>query len=102
MALPSTTLSAPPLPKDSQELQRVQHTRQRRRILYNRHKADVVERLKATVGSVRQSAWPPPDLTANPARHVYSQLGALYRVSPQVTPPPKGDMIAAQVAEAGY
>ncbi len=102
MATSATTLSAPPLPKDAQELQRVQHTRLRRRILYNLHEADVTSRLKATVGSVREDAWPPVDMTANPARHVYSQLAALYRESPQVTPPDGGEMAAAKVAEAGY
>jgi|TARA_R100001530_G_scaffold124435_2_gene92642 hypothetical protein len=80
----------------------VEHTRLRRRVLYNLHEQDIVSRLTKTVGNVRREAWPPPDLTANPARHVFSQLAGLYRQVPEVMPPEGGELAAAAMSEAGY
>ena len=96
------TLLAPPLPKSPEEIQRVEHSRLRRRVLYNLHAPDVEARLVRTVGTIRADAWPPPDMTSNPARHIFSQLAGLYRRSPEVTPPEGGEMVAAAIAESGY
>ena len=99
----ATDYSAPPLPAaDAREAQRIEHSRLRRRVLYNLHEADIIRRLTQTVGNVRREAWPPPDMTANPARHVFSQLAGLYRATPAVDPPPGGELVAAAVAESGY
>lgn len=93
---------APPLPKDPAELQRVEHTRLRRRVVYSMHEDDVMGRLKQTVGNVRKEAWPPADMTANPARHVYQQLSGLYRQVPEVKPPDGAEDVAAAISEAGW
>lgn len=97
-----TIKTAPPLPSDPSEVSRVEHTRLRRRILYNLHEPDIIERLTRTVGNVRREAWPPPDLTANPARHVFSQLAGLYRQVPEVMPPDGGELVAAAMSDSGY
>jgi len=97
--MPVTTPA--PLPRDPAEAQRVEHTRLRRRIVYDMHHQDVLSRLAQTVGTVRRDAWPPADLSSNPARHVYSQLAGLYRKSPMVIPPDGGEMVAAAMADSG-
>jgi len=102
MSTYGSLLTAPPLPSDPAEVRRIEHTRLRRRILYNLHEPDIIDRLTQTVGNVRREAWPPPDLTANPARHVFSQLAGLYRQVPEVTPPVGGELVAASMSEAGY
>ena len=43
----SSIRSAPPLPSDPAEIRRVEHTRLRRRVLYNLHEQDIVTRLTA-------------------------------------------------------
>lgn len=94
-------MSAPPLPRDAAEARRVEHTRLRRRVVYDMHREDVLTRMAQVVGTVRRDAWPPPDLSSNPARHVYSQLAGLYRSSPEVTPPEGAELVAASMAESG-
>lgn len=71
-------------------------------MIYNQYESDVKARLLRTVGTVRQDAWPPPDLTSNPARHVFSQLAGLYRRVPEVMPPDGGELVAAAVVDSGY
>ena len=102
MATFGSYTTAPPLPREPSEVRRIEHSRLRRRVLYNLHEPDIVSRLTETVGNVRREAWPPPDMTANPARHVFTQLAALYRQVPEVMPPPGGEMVAAAISEAGY
>lgn len=101
MAL-STSTSPPPLPSDPVEAARVEHSRLRRRVIYGTHREDVIQRLEGMVGNVRREAWPPPDMTANPARHVFSQLAGLYRQVPELDPPAGGEDIAAAMADSGY
>lgn len=92
----------PPLPRDPAEAQRVEHTRFRRRVLYSMHAQDVRTRLIRSIGSTRTGAWGEPDMTSNPAWYTMSQLAALYREIPEVTPPAGGEDVAAAVAEAGW
>lgn len=94
--------TSPPLPSDQAEAARIEHTRLRRRILYGTHEQDVVERLTKTIGNVRREAWGPPDMTSNPYLQVWTQLAALYRESPQASPPSGAEDAAAAIAEAGY
>jgi len=93
---------APPLPSSTREIQRVNHSRLRRRILYGYHEADVMGRVKDAVGVTRQQKWGVPDLTSNPLVSTYSQLAGLHKRMPLVTPPDMGgnDVLAA-VTEAG-
>jgi hypothetical protein len=95
-------MPAPPLPANPAEAQRVQHTRLRRRVLYSMHEPDVRQRLTEAVGPTRAQAWKLTDMTSNPAWYVCSQLAALHRESPEVTPPDGGEDVAASVAEAGF
>lgn len=96
------TLAAPPLPRDPVEARRVAHTRLRRRVLYSMHEQDVRTRIYEAVGVTRANAWSIVDMTSNPGWYVCSQLAALYRDLPEVTPPDGGEETAAAVAEAGY
>jgi len=63
----------------------VAHSALRRRILYSQHERDVAERLVEMVGSTRAAAWGRrPDMTANPAWYICSQLAGLYRGLPEI------------------
>lgn len=93
---------APPAPRDPAEAQRVEHTRQRRQILYGLHQPLVEERLVKALGTTRASAIRIVDMTSNPAWSVCSQLSALYREIPEVTPPDGAEDTAAAVMESGW
>jgi hypothetical protein len=98
-----TALSAPPLPKSSAEILRVNHTRLRRRIIYSMHEGDVKDRLIRSVGISRAVAWAErPDMSSNPAWYVATQLAGLYREVPTVMPPNRAEEAAAAIAEAGW
>ena len=77
----------PPLPSSSGEIRRVNHTRQRRRLLYSQHERDLNALLKQQLGSVRADAWGSPDLTANPYLSLWSQISVLYNAEPHVICP---------------
>src|SRR3990167_7313929 len=94
--------SSPPLPKDPAEMQRVTHTGMRRRVMYSLHQKDIEDRVFKALGTTRTNAIRIIDMTANPAWYVTSQLAALYREIPEVTPPPGAEDTAACVAEAGW
>lgn len=94
--------SAPPLPRDQTESLRVQHTRNRRKILYSMHQSLVEERIYRAVGTTRANATRVIDMTSNPGWYVCSQLSALYREIPEVVPPIGGEDTAAAIDEAGY
>jgi hypothetical protein len=98
----STHMLAPPLPANPVEAQRVEHTRLRRRVLYSMHEGDVRARLSEAVGPTRAQAWKLTDMTSNPAWYVCSQLAALHRETPEVTPPDGGEDVAASVSESGF
>jgi len=66
------------------------------------HEQDVRTRIYEAVGVTRANAWSIVDMTSNPAWYVTSQLAALYRDLPEVTPPEGGEETAAAVAESGY
>ena len=96
-------MSAPPLPKTSSEILRVNHTRLRRRIIYSMHEGDVKDRLIASVGISRAIAWAErPDMSSNAAWYVCSQLAGLYREIPDVMPPEGAENAAAAIAESGW
>lgn len=97
-----TGLSAPPMPRDAAEAARIEHQRMRRRVIYGMHHSDVVTRLVTALGTTRANAVRIVDMTANPAWYVCSQLAALHREIPEVTPPEGAEDTAAAVAEAGY
>ena len=99
----SQPLNVPPLPETTEEMQRVAHSRLRRRVMYSMHENDVRDRLVLAVGSTRAAAWArDPDMTCNPAWYVNSQLAALYNEVPEVAPPPGGEEAALALAEGGY
>lgn len=93
--------SYPPEPHDPSERARVQHTRLRRRILYDQHAKDVEERLIAAIGPNRAQVWGVLDLTSNPLAHVYGRLAILYSSPPTLTVPVGGEDTAAALEEAG-
>ena len=76
--------TVPPVSADPVEMRRVEHSRQRRRMLYGQHEADLDRLLRQSVGNVRGEAWKPIDLSANPYLSIWSQLAVLYSVSPEV------------------
>jgi hypothetical protein len=95
--------AAPPAPKDAAEMLRVDHTRQRRRIIYSMHEPDVRRMLRESVGLSRAVAWAErPDMSSNPAWYVATQLAGLYREIPEVAPPEGAEAAAAAIAEAGW
>jgi hypothetical protein len=94
--------SAPPMPKDPAEGNRVRHTRERRQIIYSMHRHLVEARIVEAVGKTRSRAWKIVDMTSNPAWYVASQLAGLHREMPEVTPPSGAEETAIAVQEAGY
>lgn len=99
---PHMAIPGPPSPKDPAEMRRVEHTRQRRAIIYGLHESLVEDRLVRALGTTRARAVRLVDLTANPAWYVCSQLAALYREVPEVMPPEGAEETAAAVLEAGW
>jgi hypothetical protein len=75
----------PPAPRDADELARVQHTRLRRRMLYGFWRQDLVERIRKTVGSLKQEAWGEPDMSSCILRSAVVALAVLYDRPPAVS-----------------
>lgn len=96
------SMPAPPAPRDPAEARRVEHTRLRRRVMYDCHQPDVEARLVRAIGTTRANALRIVDMSSNPARYVYSQLAGLYREVPEIAPPEGGEETAAAILEAGY
>jgi hypothetical protein len=80
----SMLLPSPPAPSDPADILRWTHSRLRRRLLYSEHEADLVERIRAHVGSTRRAAWGEPDLSANPYLSLWEQTSRLYAEVPEV------------------
>lgn len=91
----------PPEPSDPAERARVQHTRLRRRILYDQHYQDAHERLVEDVGPSNAVLWGSVDGMTNPLAQVYGKLSVLYASPPSLTVPPGGEDVAAALDEAG-
>lgn len=91
----------PPAPKDPSELDRVNHTRKRRRLLYSQHEQDVIALLSQEIGDVRRKAWGRPDLTVNLFIVIWDGLSKLYAEEPDITPPEGGEEFLEIVAESG-
>lgn len=81
---------------------RMEHQRLRWRLIYGFADNDIRNRLQLAIGSVRQDAWGPVDLTANPFLAVWSQAAGSYRSEPQVMAPEGLEKVAEAVAEAGH
>ncbi len=97
------TSAIPPLPKSMAEVQRVSHTRLRRRIVYSMHEEDVRSALIEAVGSTRATAWSKnPDMTCNPGWYVSSALAALFDEVPEVEPPQGSEAAAVALADGGF
>jgi len=64
--------------------------------LYGVHEADVIMRLRESLGQTRALAWGRPDLSANPFRAIWEQLSGLYRNEPQIEG--TGDVVALSSA----
>lgn len=100
--MPSARLSLPlPTLTDMGEIARVDHTRLRRRLLYSEHEADLVQRVRKNIGSVRRAAWGHVDLTANPYLTMWTNAAALYDEAPDVNAPDAAEMLD-QVADVGF
>lgn len=91
----------PPEPSDPAERARVQHTRLRRRILYDQHYDDALQRLVEDVGPSNAVIWGSVDGMTNPLAQVYSKLSVLYASPPSLTVPAGGEDVAAALDEAG-
>jgi hypothetical protein len=94
-------IQAPPPPASIAEVQRWEHTRRRRRLLYSEHRADVEAMVKAMVGTVRQSAWGAVDLSANPYLSLWEQTSRLYAAAPVVVAPESASAAVAAAVDAG-
>jgi len=92
------TAALPPPPKDTEEVQRVEHTRLRRRLLYSCYETDLDAMIRRAVGNVRSDAWKPLDLTANPYLSIWQQTAVLYDSAPAVA---GSEAVAAAMVEAG-
>lgn len=71
-----------PRPRNQETAERWDHTRLRRRILYGKWGADLEERMRELVGTVRKEAWGRADKAANPFKALCSQLATLYDRAP--------------------
>lgn len=96
----ATTLAPPPL--DPSEIGRVAHTRLRRRMLYEQHDQDVVERVTLAMGAIRASVHGKPDLSANVFLSVWSQVMVLYHQHPTDYPPAGSEAVPRAMSDAGY
>lgn len=100
--MPVQLLAAlPPIPKDTDEQIRVEHTRLRRRLLYSQFASDLDQRIRQAVGNVKADAWKPLDLTANPYLAIWQQTAVLYDVAPDVVAPVGSDPVLAALTAAG-
>ena len=93
-------LPPPPVSMGAIELNRVNHTRLGRRLLYNEHEADVVERVKRNIGDVREAAWGVVDLTSNASLQMWTGAAVLYDEEPEIICP-NPDLVT-RLAEIGY
>lgn len=89
---PLQYLDAPAMLGTGADMARVAHTRFRRRVMYGHHRVDVDARLEEQIGTVRREAWGMPDMTANPALQLYSQVAVMYDRDPERHAPP--DLLA--------
>lgn len=94
--------TAPPAPRDPAEMQRVEHTRLRRKILYGLHEDIVRDRLVRAIGTTRANATRIVDLTTNLGWYCAENLAALYGELPEVVPPPGGEDTASAILDAGW
>ena len=77
--------SPPPHPKSSEDFQRQQHTRLRRRIMYGNHEQDVKDRTRNQVGITRFEAWGQHvDLSSNVPETIYTQKAVQYDQTPSI------------------
>ena len=101
---PVVVAPAPPLQgPHGEDAHRIDYTRRARRILYGEHQQDVHEHMKGFLPDVRIQAWPPPDLSSNPYKQVWTALSTLYDRAPIVTSTTGGggDELAARCASQG-
>jgi len=89
----------PPEPADSSERARVQHTRLRRRVLYDQHYDDAYQRLVEDVGPSNAVLWGTVDSMTNAFAQVYGKLSILYGSPPSLTVPAGGEDVAAALDE---
>lgn len=97
-AMLDTMQALPPAPRDMATMQRWEHTRRRRRLLYSEHRSDIVDAVRRAVGSERQQAWGMVDLSANPYLSLWEQAARLYAAPPIVA---GGGSAAEAAASAG-
>ena len=84
------------------EIRRVDHSRLRRRLLYEEFENDLIERVKKNIGNVRRAAWGNVDLTANPYQSMWAGAAALYDEEPGIIVPAGNDALCELVAETGF
>ena len=100
--MPVQLLAAlPPIPKDTDEQMRVEHTRLRRRLLYSQFQTDLDSRIRQAVGNVKADAWKPLDLTANPYLSIWQQTAVLYDVAPEVVTVAGSEPVLSALTESG-
>ena len=77
--------STPPVPRDSHESARWQETRLRRRLLEGVWQADLEQRMREQVGTIRADAWGEPSLALNVFSNTVRELSVLYDSPYQIT-----------------
>lgn len=87
---------APPIPADSADFGRWDHTRLARRILYGQWDRDLERRVQLQIGHVRREAWGTVDLSGNLYRSIWDSLAVMYDRWPTVTHPAGGGELVAR------
>ncbi len=93
----------PPVPHDPFDAARWRRIAQIRRILDGGWERDATERLSMMIPQVRQDAWGPPDLTANPTKVFATELARSYDQVPAISPSTDlGKQVVQGVIRSGH
>lgn len=90
-----------PTPMDPVDIERVEHTRLRRRLMYSQHESDLLGRMRVELGDVRADFVGKPDLTANLPLSLWSQVSVLYNDEPETMTDAVTAQLVSRVADVG-
>jgi len=102
--LTSPTEAPPPFPPDATaaDIMRINHTRLRRDLLYGFQEQHVDKLVRQVLGSVRQEAIGPSDLSATPFADFATEASHLYDDEPQIRTASGSESLIEDVANTGY
>jgi hypothetical protein len=85
------------------DLQRIEHIRLRRRMMYGQHEQDIKNRIAESLSSVRRAAWGRVDMSSNVFKRIHEMMGALYNEEPIIYGPASAlAAVSEQLDEVGY